>query len=151
MSTYRYTISAPTYLGSSFDASTTNLTYHIPNPGYGSDLEIILSFLSPITPTSTLRQSLPAAYLTVYVEGSFDVNVYMDVNGQWVSGNRESELEWDLKKNTVNEDEELKTWAIKKKVQELFTEMNDRSEWGVLHVTAPSVRNFGLGDVEVRC
>ncbi|KAF2234387.1 glutaminase A [Viridothelium virens] len=133
-----YTIEEPSYLGANFDASTTNLTYHIPNPNHGSDLELILSFLSPITPSSTLRQSLPAAYVTVYVEGSFDVNVYIDVNGQWVSGNREPALEWDLKKNTDNEDKELKTWVIKKRDQQLFTEVNDRSEWGALHVTAPS-------------
>ena len=81
---------------------------------------------------------MPAAYLTVYVEGSFDVDVYIDVDGQWVSGNQQPDLHWDLKSNTIDEEKGLKTWQIRKKNQELFTETNDRAEWGVLHVTAPS-------------
>ncbi|KAI9692114.1 MAG: hypothetical protein M1822_006344 [Bathelium mastoideum] len=133
-----YTVPTPTYLGASFDATTTNLTYHLPNPAFGSSAEIILSFLSPITPTSTLRQSLPAAYLTVFVESSFNVNVYLDVDGQWVTGTQRPDLEWDLKTSSIDEEKDLKTWSIKRKNQELFTETNDRSEWGELHVTAPT-------------
>ena len=81
----KFGVSYPEYLGASFDASTTNFSYSIENPVPDADpLTLTLSFLSPITPSSTLRQSLPAAYLTVLVEGSFDVNVYIDVNGEWV-------------------------------------------------------------------
>ena len=98
-SSEHYTVAYPKYKGATYDASTTNLTYAIPAPpklASAGDVEIILSFLSPITPTSTLRQSIPAAYLSIHVQGSFDVSIYVDVNGQWVSGKRDSLIEWDL-------------------------------------------------------
>lgn len=102
------------------------------------DVEIILSFLSPITPTSTLRQTIPAAYLAVYVKGGIDVNIYIDVNGQWVSGKSESLIEWGLtKKKTSRHSQGLKTWTIRRQFEELFTETDDQSEWGGLHLTGP--------------
>src|SRR4051812_39521907 len=84
-----FNISSAIYRGAHYDASTTNLSYSIPLPCSSDDwLEITLSFLSPITPTSTVRQSIPAAYVSVHVEGTADVDIYIDLNGQWVSGDR---------------------------------------------------------------
>ncbi|PSN67646.1 glutaminase A [Corynespora cassiicola Philippines] len=137
-----YTVSYPVYKGAKYDASTTNLTYSLPAPekhANAGDLEITLSFLSPVTPTSTLRQSIPAAYLTVYVEGSFDVDIYVDVNGQWVSGKRESLIEWGLtQQEAVGPTEALKTWKVKRQVEQILTETNDQPEWGQLHFTGPA-------------
>ncbi|KAF1983930.1 DUF1793-domain-containing protein [Aulographum hederae CBS 113979] len=142
-----YNVSYPTYKGAQYDASTTNLTYHIPSPSrkkHQEPLELILSFLSPVTPTSTLRQSIPASYLTVYVEGSFDIDVYVDVNGQWVTGDRGSELVWDFthtaleKKNSETHPKALKTWTVQRKDEILFAETKDRAEWGTLLFTGPS-------------
>ncbi|KAF2259253.1 glutaminase A [Lojkania enalia] len=136
-----YTVSYPTYGGAKYDASTTNLTFYLPPPDRFSDaedLEITLSFLSPITPTSTLRQSLPASYLTIYIEGTFDINIYVDVNGQWVSGKRESVIVWDLKQQeAAGPSKGLKTWSVKRQTQQIFTETRDQSEWGELHFTGP--------------
>ncbi|KAJ4360907.1 uncharacterized protein N0V89_001476 [Didymosphaeria variabile] len=136
-----YSISYPKYRGAQYDASTTNLTYSLPAPDTlhdASSLNITLSFLSPITPTSTLRQSLPAAYVTVYVEGSFDVNIYMDVNGQWVSGFSDSQIDWALSQQKASGDiEGLKTWTLKRRDQIVFAEEKDQAEWGQLHFTAP--------------
>lgn len=134
-----YTIAYASYKGAKYDASTTNLTYSIPAPstlGAAKDLEITLSFLSPITPTSTLRQAIPAAYLSIHVEGSFNVNIYVDVNGQWVSGKRESLLEWDLNEQATAQG--FKTWSVKRQVEQIFTETNDQPEWGQLHFTSPA-------------
>ena len=148
----RYNLSYPTYLGANYDASTTNLSYSIPPPSTYSKstkpLEIVLSFLSPITPTSTLRQAIPASYLTVHVSGSFDVNVYVDVNGQWASGDRGSRVVWDLHYNDVSNNEKaLKTWKVKRETEQLLTEWNDRAEWGTLHFTAPSVSASNIGSL----
>jgi hypothetical protein len=136
-----YSISYPKYNGAKYDASTTNLSYSIPAPEKfpnANDLEITLSFLSPVTPSSTLRQSIPASYLTVYVEGKFDVTIYIDVNGQWVSGNRDSVVEWDLtEQEAVGSSKGLKTWKVKKQTEQLFVEVRDQAEWGQLHFTAP--------------
>jgi hypothetical protein len=136
-----YTISYPIYKGATYDASTTNLTYSIRAPDKltrAKDLEITLSFISPITPTSTLRQTIPAAYLSIHVEGTFDVNIYVDVNGQWISGKRESIIEWNLFQHIApGVTDRLKTWQVKRQVEQILTETNDQSEWGQLHFTGP--------------
>ena len=134
-----YNLSFPVYLGAKYDASTTNLSYTIPSPKSRDDapVELTISFLSPITPTSTLRQAIPAAYIKVYVKGDFDVNVYMDVNGQWVSGNRGSEIVWSLEETKFEDAQHLKSWKVQRKTQQLFTEWADRAEWGTLYFTGP--------------
>jgi hypothetical protein len=139
-----YNVSYPEYLGAQFDASTTNLSYFIPSPdGPGcGDLELTISFLSPITPTSTLRQSIPASYISIYVEGNFNVDIYIDINGQWVSGDRGSQIVWELDKNAPqgHKDEEpvMKTWSFRKQTQQLLTEYQDRGEWGTLYFSGPA-------------
>jgi len=146
-----YNVSFASYHGATFDASTTNLTYLIPAPDeHDNDkpLKVELSFLSPVTPQSTLRQSIPAAYLTVHVEGDFDVDIYVDLNGQWVSGDRGSRIEWEHLTQDLDGYKNLKTWKVQRQNQELFTEKWDRAEWGTLYFTAPAVgiREFQVAD-----
>jgi hypothetical protein len=137
-----YTVSYPVYHGATYDASTTNLSYSLPLPASFSDsshVDITISFLSPITPTSTLRQSIPASYVTVYVSGNVPVDIYTDVNGQWVSGDRGSKIVWGLDHTALKDARSgFKTWKFKRAVEQLFTEFQDRSEWGSLHFSAPS-------------
>jgi len=142
-SSKHYNISFPEYLGAQYDASTTNLSYAIPSPGGHGNAELTISFLSPITPTSTLRQSIPASYVTIYAKGDFDIDVYMDVNGQWVSGDRNQDIVWGFeeseeKDSVVGEAQALKTFKVKLREELLFTEHGDRAEWGELHFTGPS-------------
>ena len=125
------------YQGAQYDASVTNLTYRIPSHDSKSEhVEVVLSFLSPVTPSSTLRQSIPASYLSIHVTGSFDIDIYVDLNGQWVSGDRGSEIVWGLENA---ETEKLKSWVVKRKDELVFAEWNDRAEWGSLRFTGPSV------------
>ncbi|KAI5854523.1 DUF1793-domain-containing protein [Durotheca rogersii] len=139
-----YQVSFPQYDGATFDASTTNLTYTL----QGSDVKITLSFLSPITPTSTLRQSLPAGYLTCVVEGSTDVSLYMDVNGEWISGNRDNKIVWKLAHTAKNEHSRtpIKTWSITRHQEELLTEFFDHAEWGTVHISAPADAEHQSGE-----
>ncbi|KAF3760251.1 DUF1793-domain-containing protein [Cryphonectria parasitica EP155] len=136
-----FKVAFPEYLGATFDASITNLTYSILPPNATLPLTLTLSFLSPITPTSTLRQSLPASYLTVYVEGSFDVNLYIDLNGEWVTGNRDNDIEWSLEDAEPKADSSagagIKSWRIQRRTQQLLTEFADQAEWGTLYFSAP--------------
>jgi hypothetical protein len=91
-----------------------------------------------------LRQTIPAAYFTVYVQGGVDVNIYVDVNGQWVSGKRESLIEWGLVEQR-GPTEGLKTWTVKRQVEQIFTETNDQPEWGQLHFTGPASAHHQSG------
>lgn len=135
----RHQVDYPVYLGSSYDASTTNFTYQIDTPD-SAPLELTVSFLSPITPTSTLRQSIPASYVTVHVRGDVPVNVYMDVNGRWVSGDAGSQIAWKHDGvDTKGGKPSLRRWQIQRQSELLLSEINDRGEWGTLHFTGPAV------------
>ncbi|CAK7264107.1 hypothetical protein SEPCBS119000_000830 [Sporothrix epigloea] len=147
-----FTVAFPEYLGAAFDASTTNLTYLVPGPAAANSeaqgvLKVTLSFLSPITPSSTFRQSIPAAYLNVVVDGDFDIDIYLDLNGEWVSGNRDNRIKWDLltaeskrrktSQTVASTVAAIKTWTLSRVEEQLFTEFADRAEWGSLYFTAP--------------
>lgn len=137
-----FKVAFPKYLGATFDASTTNLTYSITPPNVTLPLTLTLSFLSPITPTSTLRQSLPASYLTVYVEGTFDLNIYVDLNGEWVTGDRGNHIEWSLenaepKPGAADSFSGIKSWKIQRRTQQLLTERDEHAEWGTLFFSGP--------------
>lgn len=76
----------------------------------------------------------------MHVKGTFNVDVYVDLNGLWVSGDRESAIVWELGQSELGEGGKgLKTWKVKRKTEQLFTEHDDRAEWGTLHFTASSV------------
>ena len=74
------------------------------------------------------------------VKGEFNVDLYIDLNGQWVSGDRASEIVWDLGQQELgNSGEGLKSWKIRKETEALLSEVRDQAEWGTLHFTGPSV------------
>ncbi|KAF4635030.1 hypothetical protein G7Y89_g3066 [Cudoniella acicularis] len=138
-----FNVSYPAFLGTTFDASTTNLTYSIPGASLTKNpIIVVLSFLSPVTPTSTLRQSIPASYLTVHVSGGFDIDIYVDLNGLWVSANRDNTIHWEFSQSTFLKkrkgEKPLKTWKVRRMVEQLLTEDADRAEWGTLQFTGPS-------------
>ncbi|KAI9155289.1 putative glutaminase [Paramyrothecium foliicola] len=143
-----YVILDPIYNGASFDASTTNLTYSL---GITSDpdsvVNVTLSFLSPITPTSTFRQSLPAAYMAVHLQGEGNISLYTDVNGQWVTGSRNNEIQWRLlDSQTVEESSApLKSWAVSRRTEQLLAESSDRAEWGTLRFSGPQDAHHQAG------
>jgi len=137
----QYKITYPEYLGANFDASTTNLTYRIYGFSSSNSALVTLSFLSPITPSSTFRQSIPAAYMTIYVEGCIDLNIYTDTNGEWVTGNRNNQIKWTLHtpvRYGNGQGTALKSWKVSRVHEQLFTEFADHAEWGTLYFSAPS-------------
>ncbi|KAJ5887829.1 hypothetical protein N7495_007870 [Penicillium taxi] len=141
----------PEYIGTNYDASATNFTYRIPTND-STPLDITVSFLSPITPTSTLRQSIPASYITIDVHGEVEVNVYIDVDGRWVSGNADSQIKWqrddvDVKSHN-NEKSTLQRWRIQRETELLFSEIADRAEWGTLHFTGPANARYESGEAD---
>lgn len=99
---------------------------------------MVVSFLSPITPKSSLRQSIPASYVHVSVEGNFDLDVYMDVNGDWLSGDNNNRITWDMQTLGGDKDK-LWSWVVQRETELHFSEIFDRGEWGRLRFNAPDV------------
>ncbi|KAL2813505.1 hypothetical protein BDW59DRAFT_154794 [Aspergillus cavernicola] len=144
-------IKFPTYLGANYDASTTNLTYSIDSNSSSTPSNITVSFLSPITPTSTLRQSIPASYITIYVDSEVTVNVYMDINGRWVSGDLASEITWqyDTVRVSAGTSPTLQRWRLQRETQVLLSEIRDRAEWGTIHFTGPADVQYESGEAHL--
>lgn len=83
----------------------------------------------------------------MHVKGSFSVDVYIDLNGQWVSGNKGSKIVWELEQQDLKHgdgNEGLKTWRIRRETEPLFSEYQDQAEWGSLYFTAPLVGPYSL-------
>ncbi|CCF44491.1 glutaminase A, partial [Colletotrichum higginsianum] len=72
--------------------------------------------------------------------GSFDISIYTDVNGEWISGNRDNEITWELSKPKASQEQSaaLKSWKVSRQSQQLLTEFADHAEWGMLHFTGPA-------------
>lgn len=145
-----YTVGYPVYDGAEFDASTTNLTYTITSTKSKKAVKVTLSFLSPITPTSTFRQSLPASYMTFIVEGNLDIGIFVNINGEWVSGDRNEEVSWELQepKKSKKSGTAIKSWKISRQHQQLLTERDDQAEWGTLYFSGPADAQHQAGEIQ---
>ncbi|KAK6331174.1 hypothetical protein TWF696_003241 [Orbilia brochopaga] len=139
-----YTVRYPVYRGVDYDASKTWLRYWISDGGAGGGngggvggVEVTLTFTSPITVNDTMRQSLPAGYLAVDVSGDVDCEVYVDVNGLWVTGDRGSHIKWQMAEHGS-----LRSWKVTRSREEHFSEKWDRAEWGSLYFSAPKDTHF---------
>ncbi len=132
----RANVNYPEYLGVNYDASTTNLTYSM-SGGKGEQTTVVISFFSPITPTSTFFQSLPAGYIQISVSGSLRISVYIDMSSNWStrdgSGNSHGFYQQDIPHNGGILP--LKSWRIRKAQQQEFVEDADRAMWGDLSFT----------------
>jgi hypothetical protein len=71
------------------------------------------------------------------------------MNGQWVSGDRGSPIVWQFDQLNVDQGaNSLKKWQVKRQTEMLFSEYNDRSEWGTLHFTGPAVSRISGGSIQ---
>lgn len=62
-------------------------------------VQLIVTFLSPVTPDDLLRSSLPYTYWNVDVKSTdgktHSVQLYSDISAEWVSGDRGAKAQWD--------------------------------------------------------
>ena len=74
------------------------------------------------------------------MHGDFDIDVYMDLNGDWVSGDANSKIQWFMQSIEFDDSGSLLSWQVQKEDDQTFVENGDRAEWGRLHFTGPTVR-----------
>ena len=78
--------------------------------------------------------------MTVHVQGDVALNIYMDVNGRWVSGDAGSKVNWHHDGlGSTSDKPTLQRWQLRRESELLLSEIRDRAEWGTLHFTGPSV------------
>lgn len=79
--------------------------------------------------------------MIVFVVGCDDLDLYMDVNGEWVMGNRDNILWWEMFEFFFGEEKGIKNgikigikiWKVRREREELLIEFGDWVEWGILY------------------
>lgn len=92
-------------------------------------VEMNVTFLSPITPDDFKRQSLVFSYLNIDVTSidgqEHDVQIYADISAEWVSGTRTNIAQWDFG-TTGN----VAFHHVFRQTQHQFRETAMQAEWG---------------------
>jgi len=76
----------------------------------------------------------------VEVSGKFDINIYLDINGLWSSADRGNTIQWEFSGTNAagRKEGDLKAFKFQRAVEQIFTENQDRAEWGSVHFVGPS-------------
>lgn len=71
-----------------------------------NEVAIVVTFLSPVTPHDYVSASVISSYMHVSVHSldgkKHNVQLYTDISGEWVSGDRGVEIEWDYGVSQTN-------------------------------------------------
>ncbi|KAL2162388.1 hypothetical protein VTH06DRAFT_7301 [Thermothelomyces fergusii] len=90
---------------------------------------LTVTFLSPVYPDDMARQSQQFSYISAKVKSSdgdsHRVQVYMDVSGEWASGDVSQVVQWDNAKS-----EEVVYHKFFRQKQEEFKEAGEIASWG---------------------
>jgi hypothetical protein len=107
-----------------------------------SGVQITLEYLSPIEPGDLQRQSIPMAWVLVTarsIDGaSHDVSLYLDVTGEWLSGDPSQPFTW-TPVSVPYGGGALQTWTMRLAEQQILTEIDDRAQWGTIILATPQV------------
>ncbi|KAI0267461.1 hypothetical protein BC834DRAFT_953477, partial [Gloeopeniophorella convolvens] len=127
------------FLGDIPGANTTvNLTNTLVTPtqtivtAVAGPIQVNLTFLNPIEPGDFIKQSIPFSYMSLTVKSldgnTHSVQVYSDVSGEWLSGDRNHEIMWS---QPVDPDVIFHTVGLQQPA--VFTEIQTQAEWGTLY------------------
>ena len=107
-----------------------------------SGVEITLEYLSPIEPGNLQRQSIPMAWVLVTarsIDGaSHDVSLYLDVTGEWLSGDPSQLFTW-APVSVPDRGGALQAWTMQLAEPQILTEIDDRAQWGTIILATPQI------------
>jgi hypothetical protein len=107
-----------------------------------SSVQITLEYLSPIEPGHLQRQSIPMAWVLVTarsIDGaSHDVSLYLDVTGEWLSGDPSQPFTW-APVSVPYRDGALQAWTMQLSQPQILTEIDDRAQWGMIILATPQI------------
>jgi glutaminase A-like protein/uncharacterized protein DUF5127/uncharacterized protein DUF4964 len=107
-----------------------------------SGVQITLEYLSPIEPRDLQRQSIPMAWVLLTTQsidgGSHDVSVYLDVSGEWLSGDPGQQFTW-APVSVPYSGGTLQAWTMQLAEQQILTEIDGRAQWGTIILATPQV------------
>lgn len=108
----------------------------------GGGVQLTLEFLSPIEPGDVFRQSIPMVYVLASAQSidgkSHAVSLYLDISGEWLSGNANDQFTW--APSTVSySGGTLQVWSLQLANQQPLTQVGDRAMWGTIVWATPQV------------
>jgi hypothetical protein len=108
----------------------------------GGGVQITLEYLSPIDPGDLRRQSMPMAWVLVTARSSdgasHDVSLYLDVTGEWLSGDPTQQFTW-APVSLPCSGGALQAWTMQLTEQQILTEVDDRAQWGAIILATPQI------------
>ncbi|WP_199512975.1 glutaminase family protein [Nucisporomicrobium flavum] len=100
-------------------------------------VELTVTFLSPVTPGDLRRQSQPLSYLAVSARSldgkPHDVSVYVDISGEWASGDAGRSITWDQQTAA-----DVVTLSYQQSTPDVLRERGDTAEWGTIVLSSPA-------------
>lgn len=130
------------------EVTATRSRFHLQGGGVG----LVTEFFSPVEPGDLRRQSIPMSYILLTVQSldgrAHDVQLYMDISGEWASGDVGQVINW-----APYSDASLRAWTVQLASQQPLTEQGQLAAWGtVVWATpgAPGVSYQSGQDIVVR-
>ena len=113
-------------------------------------VDVNVTFFSPVEYEDVQRQSIPLSHISVTVGpndgASHDVQLYMDITGEWASAQLDVPVRWGI--NTTSG---LRTWSTELVTQYKFGEWDDYPQWGqAVFITTDDASFLSGSDLEVR-
>jgi hypothetical protein len=101
----------------------------------GSGIRLTVEFLSPVEPGNLRAQAIPMSYVLVTASSidhqPHDVQIYMDISGEWASGSSRQPIGWasTLVRSPAGN---LRAWTAYPSRPEPFAEQNQFAAWGTV-------------------
>ncbi|HEX6450277.1 MAG TPA: DUF5127 domain-containing protein, partial [Trebonia sp.] len=100
----------------------------------GGGVGVTVEFLSPVEPGDLRRQSVPMSYVMISARGidgkAHDVQIYMDMTGEWCSGDASQQITWAPAQVSPAGAAALRAWTVQLANQQPLTEQNQQAAWG---------------------
>ncbi|KAF2149170.1 glutaminase GtaA [Myriangium duriaei CBS 260.36] len=143
----------------SFEYTATRSIFHQNVKG---KINIVVTFLSPITPNDLKRASLVSSYMEVQVSSAdgkaHQVELYTDISAEWISGDRSAIAKWDYGStatmrtgNSVSKG--VAYHRLYRQTPLAFSEVNDQTEYGhwyYMTTNTSSLTRQSGADINVR-
>ncbi|MHB1782962.1 MAG: glutaminase family protein [Acidimicrobiales bacterium] len=101
----------------------------------GGGIEMTVEYLSPVEPGKLKLQSVPMAWFLLGIRSldsqSHSVSVYVDISGEWLSGNRSQQFTWRHATRAFSGGM-LQVWSLELTTQQPLVEINQQAEWGTV-------------------
>jgi Domain of unknown function (DUF5127)/Domain of unknown function (DUF4965)/Domain of unknown function (DUF1793)/Domain of unknown function (DUF4964) len=105
----------------------------------GGGVQLTAEFLSPVEPGDLTRQSIPMSYVLIgarSIDGAkHDVQIYVDVSGEWCSGDTGQQITWAPAQAGGGD---LQVWTVQLANQQPLTEQGQLAAWGTVVWATPS-------------